>query len=122
MARPGPGTHGPVNMKALNKDVVMRILSYLRAYQWQMIAVVICIIVSAMTSVMGMTFLETIIDDRIKPMLLSSNPDFPKEPSLVESKDIGKIMNQMKGWERCKSMRVVGMYGKQRCWQKKEEE
>jgi len=53
---------------------------------------------------------------------LSSNPDFPKEPSLVESKDIGKIMNRMKDWERCKSMRVVGMYGKQRCWQKKEEE
>lgn len=53
---------------------------------------------------------------------LSPNPDFPKEPSLVESKDIGKIMNRMKGWERCKSLRVVGMYGKQRCWQKKEEE
>ena len=76
MARPGPGTHGPVNMKALNKDVVTRILSYLRAYQWQMIAVVICIIVSAMTSVMGMTFLETIIDDHIKPLLFASDPDF----------------------------------------------
>jgi len=76
MARPGPGTHGPVNMKALNKDVVTRILSYLGAYRWQMIAVVICIIASAMTSVMGMTFLETIIDDHIKPLLFASDPDF----------------------------------------------
>ena len=76
MARPGPGTHGPVNMKALNKDVVTRILSYIGAYRWQMIAVVICIIASAMTSVMGMTFLETIIDDHIKPLLFASDPDF----------------------------------------------
>ena len=51
---------------------------------------------------------------------LSPNPDFPKEPTLVESKDIGKIMNRLKDWERCRSMRVVGNYGKQRCWQKKE--
>ena len=51
---------------------------------------------------------------------LSPNPDFPHEPSLVESKDIGKIMNRMKDWERCKSLRVVGNYGKQRCWIKKE--
>lgn len=52
---------------------------------------------------------------------LSPNPDFPKEPSLVESKDIGKIMNRMRGWARCKSLRSVGNYGKQRCWEKIEQ-
>jgi predicted P-loop ATPase len=51
---------------------------------------------------------------------LSPNPDFPKEPSIVESKDIGKIMNRLKGWERVGNKRI-GMYGVQRCWQKKEE-
>lgn len=51
---------------------------------------------------------------------LSSNPDFPKEPSLVESKDIGKILDRLKDWERVASPRVVGIYGRQRCWQKKE--
>ena len=50
---------------------------------------------------------------------LSPNPDFPKEPSLVESKDIGLIITKMKDWERCKSPRRVGLYGMQRCWQKK---
>lgn len=50
---------------------------------------------------------------------LSVNPDFPKEPSLVESKDIGLIITKMKDWERCKSPRRVGLYGMQRCWQKK---
>lgn len=48
---------------------------------------------------------------------LSPNPDFPKEPSLVESKDIGKIMDRLKGWERVGSKRI-GSYGVQKCWQK----
>ncbi len=51
---------------------------------------------------------------------LSPNPDFPKEPSLAESKDIGMIINKMKGWERVNGSRVVGSYGNQRCWVKKE--
>ena len=53
---------------------------------------------------------------------LSPNPDFPKEPSLVESKDIGKILNRMEGWERVNGSRVCGMYGNQRCWKKLETE
>ena len=52
---------------------------------------------------------------------LSPNPDFPKEPSLVESKDIGKILNRLKDWERVSGSRVVGAYGNQRCWKKKGE-
>lgn len=51
---------------------------------------------------------------------LSSNLDFPKDPSLVESKDIGKILNRMKGWERS-GVRSVGIYGKQRSWRKVEQ-
>ena len=49
---------------------------------------------------------------------LSTNPDFPKEPSLIESKDIGMIMNKAPGWERV-GIRKVGAYGKQRAWVKK---
>ena len=49
---------------------------------------------------------------------LSPNPDFPKEPTLVESKDIGKILNRLPGWERMNGSRVVGAYGNQRCWKK----
>lgn len=51
-------------------------------------------------------------------LALSPNPDFPKEPSLIESKDIGKILNRMKGWERVNGSRKVGMYGNQKCWRK----
>ena len=49
---------------------------------------------------------------------LSPNPDFPKEPTLAESKDIGRILNKIKGWERCKTAKRIGIYGQQRCWQK----
>lgn len=48
---------------------------------------------------------------------LSPNPDFPKEPSLVESKDIAMIMNKMPGWERI-GTRKVGSFGKQKAWMK----
>ena len=48
---------------------------------------------------------------------LSSNSDFPKEPSLIESKDIGMIMDKMPGWKRV-GIRKVGSYGKQRAWVK----
>jgi hypothetical protein len=50
---------------------------------------------------------------------LSPNPDFPKEPSLVESKDIGAIITRLPGWEKVGNKRI-GIYGVQRCWIKKE--
>ena len=52
---------------------------------------------------------------------LSTNPDFPHEPTLAESKDIGLILNKLKDWERVNGSRVVGAYGNQRCWRKKED-
>lgn len=51
---------------------------------------------------------------------LSPNPDIPKEPSLVESKDIGKILNSFKDWERVGTRRI-GNYGAQKCWKKKDD-
>ena len=48
---------------------------------------------------------------------LSTDPDRPHEPSLVESKDIGMILNKLPDWERS-SAKKVGKYGKQRCWRK----
>lgn len=48
---------------------------------------------------------------------LSPNPDFPKEPTLVESKDIGAIITRLPGWEKCGKQRMA-LYGSQRCWKK----
>ncbi|MBP3633450.1 MAG: ABC transporter ATP-binding protein [Oscillospiraceae bacterium] len=74
--RPGPGTQGPVNMKAFNKNTLKRLLSYLKAYKFSFAMVIICIVAAALTSVLGMTYLETIIDDHIRPLLLSGSEDF----------------------------------------------
>ena len=52
---------------------------------------------------------------------LSPNPDFPKEPSLIESKDIGKVLDRLPDWERV-GIRKIGSYGKQNCWRKKGEQ
>ena len=53
---------------------------------------------------------------------LSPNPDFPKEPTLIESKDIGMILNGLPDWERVNGSRKIGAYGNQRCWRKREHE
>ena len=52
---------------------------------------------------------------------LSPNPDFPKEPSLIESKDIGMMMNKMPGWERVGNKRIAS-YGVQKAWRKVEKQ
>ena len=49
---------------------------------------------------------------------LSPNPDFPKEPTLVESKDIGAIITRLPEWEKV-GVKRISSYGQQRCWQKK---
>ena len=55
----------------------------------------------------------------ISHRVLSPNPDFPKEPTLVESKDIGAIITRLPGWEKCGKKRMAN-YGSQRCWVKSE--
>ena len=52
---------------------------------------------------------------------LSPNPDFPKDPSLVESKDIGAIITRLPDWERV-GTRHMALYGTQKCWRKIETE
>lgn len=52
--------------------------------------------------------------------VLSSDPDRPHEPSLVESKDVGMIMGKMPGWVRQPKKHRIGSYGSQWCWQKVE--
>lgn len=51
---------------------------------------------------------------------LSPNPDFPKEPSLVESKDIGAIITRLPDWEKAGKRRIAN-YGSQRCWIKRDD-
>lgn len=44
---------------------IARLLSYLFAYKWQMILIVVCVIVSALTQIWGVNMLQPIIDNYI---------------------------------------------------------
>ncbi len=58
------------------KKTFARLLRYLKPYKWHMIGMVICIIVSAVASVLSNASLSRLIEDFIKPMLNQEVPDF----------------------------------------------
>ena len=73
---PKGAAHGPVQFKNLKKGTIIRLLQLLKPYRLHMIVVAICIFASALAGTITMTYMETIIDDHIKPMLLSGSSDF----------------------------------------------
>lgn len=54
---------------------VKRVLSYLFAYKWRLLLVVLCIIFSALAGVYGSKFLQTLIDGYIKPLIEAKSTD-----------------------------------------------
>ena len=71
-----PRPHGHVNMKSVNKKTVFRLLSYFKNYKFTVTLVMICLVLTALSNVVGMTFLQTIVDDYVTPLLKVDNPDF----------------------------------------------
>ncbi len=59
----------------LDAKTVKRVLSYLVAYKWRLLVVVVCIIFSALAGVYGSKFLQTLIDDYIKPLIEAKSTD-----------------------------------------------
>lgn len=67
----------PPGMKPRNmSQTIKRILSYLGNYRVRFVIVLLCIVMTAVTSVAGSLFMEPLIDDYIKPLVLMDNPDF----------------------------------------------
>ncbi len=76
MRGPG-GPKGPMGpMQKPDKATIKRLLSYLTAYKFKFVTVLICILVSALVGVVSSMFLQTLIDDYISPLLLEANPVF----------------------------------------------
>ncbi|HIR49935.1 MAG TPA: ABC transporter ATP-binding protein [Candidatus Avoscillospira avicola] len=74
--RPNGAHHGPVRVGDVKKNTVVRLLSYLKNYKLLVVLVMIAIILTALSNVLGMTYLQVIVDDYVKPLLLVDNPDF----------------------------------------------
>lgn len=57
--------------------VLKRLLTYMvKNYKFSFFVVVVCIVISAVATMQGMLFVQTLVDDYIVPLLDSANPDF----------------------------------------------
>lgn len=77
---PAPKGRTPRGMKPSVKDpkkVMKRLIGYLfKNYSVHLIIVAICIIISVLANLQGTLFIKGLIDDYIKPLIESENPDF----------------------------------------------
>lgn len=77
----GPG-RGPMGPKAMgprpkiSKETPKRLLGYLMHYKFRFFLVLVCILISSLTSVASSLYLQTLIDDHITPLLLEASPVF----------------------------------------------
>ena len=77
MAMHGPKPRGMKSGIDNPGKVFSRIMKYVfKKYLVHYILVIVCILVSAYSSVQGTLFMQTLIDGFIEPMLLQDNPDF----------------------------------------------
>ncbi len=71
--KPPRGARVPMRF---DKKTIRRVMSYMKPYRVQMIAVLVCIIITAAASVGSSLFLGTLIDDYILPMVETKSSDF----------------------------------------------
>ena len=68
-------TAGLPKFNQIDKSVVKRLLSYIfKDYKKEFILVIICVILSSVSSVAGSLFIQVLIDDYIEPMIGIENP------------------------------------------------
>lgn len=70
------GKNGKFQRQKFNKKTFKRLISYMSEYKFTLIAVVICILLSAVAGAVSSMFLQSLIDDYITPLLSSSSPSF----------------------------------------------
>ncbi len=58
------------------KKTFLRLMSYLLKFRLRFVMILVCVLFSSLAGVIGSMFLETLIDDYIKPMMVENNTDF----------------------------------------------
>ncbi len=71
--QPGRGVRVPGEKP--DAKTIKRVLRYLVAYKWRLLAVVLCIIFSALAGVYGSKFLQVLIDEHITPLIEAGSTD-----------------------------------------------
>lgn len=86
MPRPMGNKRQPADMKKqkLDMKVIGRVLGYMmKRYKFRFILVLICILITAATTLVGMLFMQSLIDDYITPMLSAVNSGEAADFSLL---------------------------------------
>ncbi len=66
-----------INAKRDSTKVLRRVIGYmLHHYKYLFALVIVCILINAVSSVVGASFPQTLVDDYIEPMLVSGSTDF----------------------------------------------
>ena len=61
----------------IKRDVLLRMTTFVwQHYKWAMLLVLICILVSSLTSLVSSLFTKTLIDDYIVPLTQTDNPEY----------------------------------------------
>lgn len=77
MSRPAKAVPGNIPQSTkLNPKTILRLLSYFKKHTFLLIIVAVCIVINAMTAAISALFMQTLIDDHIVPLLMSSAPEF----------------------------------------------
>ena len=85
---PGPMRGAPMSLKKVDTKmlgrVLGRVLGYmLKKYWFPFLLVVICIVVTAISTLQGVLFMQKLYDDYIAPLLQSQTPDFSNLASAL---------------------------------------
>lgn len=68
-----------INRKNMDFKVLGRVLGYMmKRYKFRFILVLVCILITAVTTLVGMLFMQSLIDDYITPMLNVVTPAAPR--------------------------------------------
>ena len=66
-----------INRKNMDFKVLGRVLGYMmKRYKFRFILVLVCILITAVTTLVGMLFMQSLIDDYILPLTQAAQPDF----------------------------------------------
>lgn len=103
---PGQGmAMGPKSKLENPGKIMKRMLAYiLKKYRVACVAVIICIFISSLASVMGTMFIKNLIDDYIMPFLGQQNPDFSSLLQVLGKMAIVYLVGVVSTWAYSRMM------------------
>ena len=87
------------NKKKTDMKVLSRIVKYiLQGYKFSIVAVLLSILISAVATLSGTLFMQTLIDDYIVPLTIAVNPDYSDLSSAISSLSVILLIGVFASW------------------------